>query len=114
VLLTTYETFVMDIEYLSKVPFLSVIVDEGHRLRSQKSRLLAELRRIKARHRLLLSGTPLQNSLTELWSLLHFCEPDEFSSKEKFLGKHGELKSANDVAALQKVIVRAAAARASV
>jgi len=103
ILLTTYETFVADSEYLSKLPFLSVVVDEGHRLKSQQSKLLAELRKIKTRHRLLLSGTPLQNSLNELWSLLNFIEPEDFASQDTFLRKHGQLQNANDVAVLQKV-----------
>jgi len=104
VMLTTYETFVADSEYLSKLPFLSVVVDEGHRLKSQQSRLLNELRKLKCRHRLLLSGTPLQNDLKELWSLLNFIEPEDFHSQEAFLRKHGQLQSAADVATLQRAI----------
>jgi len=52
----------------------------------------------------LLSGTPLQNSLNELWSLLNFIEPEDFASQESFLRKHGQLQSASDVSILQKAI----------
>ena len=63
VMVTTYETFMADVEHLASLPWLGVVVDEGHRLRSSKSRLLQNLGRInKGARRLLLNGTPLQGS----------------------------------------------------
>jgi ATP-dependent DNA helicase len=56
----------------------------GHRLKNFDCKLLRELKAIPTANKLLLSGTPLQNSLPELWSLLHFLLPDVFSSLDQF------------------------------
>eukprot|EP00955_Chlamydomonas_euryale_P030029 316661-Chlamydomonas_euryale.AAC.2 len=68
-------------------PYLAlqyVIVDEGHRLKNFDCRLVRELRQIPAANRLLLTGTPLQNSLAELWALLNYLMPDVFSQLADF------------------------------
>jgi ATP-dependent DNA helicase len=59
-------------------------VDEAHRLKNFNCRLIRELRSLRTENRLLLTGTPLQNSLTELWSLLNFILPDIFDSLDNF------------------------------
>lgn len=61
-----------------------LIVDEGHRLKNAESRLAEILRSYSFRHRILLTGTPIQNSLGELWSLLNFVLPHVFNSSETF------------------------------
>ena len=61
-----------------------LIVDEGHRLKNAESRLAEILRSYKLKHRVLLTGTPIQNSLAELWSLLNFVLPRVFNSSETF------------------------------
>jgi len=62
------------------------------------------LRGLKLEHRVLLTGTPLQNNLEELWSLLNFIHPAGFPSSEAFLREFGSLKSEEDVARLQAVL----------
>ena len=57
---------------------------QGHRLKNSKCLLLRELKRIPMDNKLLLTGTPLQNNLAELWSLLNFILPDIFSSHQEF------------------------------
>jgi ATP-dependent DNA helicase len=59
-------------------------VDEGQRLKNKDCKLLRELKSLRAANRLLLSGTPLQNNLAELWSLLNFILPDIFDSLTVF------------------------------
>lgn len=61
-----------------------LIVDEGHRLKNAESRLAEILRSYRFKHRVLLTGTPIQNSLGELWSLLNFVLPRVFNSSETF------------------------------
>jgi ATP-dependent helicase STH1/SNF2 len=62
-----------------------VIVDEGHRMKNSQSKFAETLATLyQSRHRLLLTGTPLQNNLPELWSLLNFLLPRIFSSVETF------------------------------
>lgn len=60
---------------LAKINFEYIIVDEAHRIKNKDSKLSADLRCLKAKHKLLITGTPLQNNLTELWSLLNFLMP---------------------------------------
>ena len=61
-----------------------LIVDEGHRLKNAESRLAEILRSYSVKHRVLLTGTPIQNSLGELWSLLNFVLPRVFNSSQTF------------------------------
>ncbi|KAI3433655.1 hypothetical protein D9Q98_003464 [Chlorella vulgaris] len=86
VVLTTYEYLMakQDKPRLSRVRWGHLVVDEGHRLKNAGCKLNAELRAYSTQHRLLLTGTPLQNRLEELWSLLNFLMPALFSSGEDF------------------------------
>lgn len=61
-----------------------IILDEAQNIKNFKSQRWQTLLNIRSRRRLLLTGTPLQNSLMELWSLLHFLMPAVFSSHEDF------------------------------
>lgn len=86
VALTTYEYLMGrdDRPRLASLPWRYIIVDEGHRLKNSGCKLNAELAHYKAAHRLLLTGTPLQNDVRELWSLLNFLQPDLFDSADDF------------------------------
>ncbi|XP_034231583.1 lymphoid-specific helicase-like [Thrips palmi] len=75
VIITSYETPLRD-KSLRKINWRYLIVDEGHRLKNHKCLLVNELRRFNTTNRLLLTGTPLQNNMTELWSLLNFILPN--------------------------------------
>jgi len=66
-------------------------VDEGQRLKNKDCKLLRELKSLRAANRLLLSGTPLQNNLAELWSLLNFILPDIFDSLTVFQVRCGAM-----------------------
>ena len=85
--LTTYEVVMRDVKVLQKLTWKFVVVDEGHRLKNLNCRLLKDLKTICSKNdcnRLLLTGTPLQNNLAELWSLLNFLLPDIFDDLETF------------------------------
>lgn len=84
VMVTTYETIIYDIHNLKKFEWKYVVVDEGHRIKNMNSVLLQRLKQLSTSGRLLLSGTPLQNNLAELWTLLNFLLPDIFSDLEVF------------------------------
>ncbi|WOL03050.1 ATP-dependent DNA helicase DDM1 [Canna indica] len=83
-IITSYEVALNDAKPLAQYKWKYVVVDEGHRLKNSKCILLRELRRLPIENKLLLTGTPLQNNLAELWSLLNFILPDIFSSHEEF------------------------------
>jgi ATP-dependent DNA helicase len=84
VVVTSFEIVMADGRHLARHRWKYVIVDEGHRLKNSGCRLLRELRQIPAENKLLLTGTPLQNNLAELWSLLNFLLPDIFGSLADF------------------------------
>jgi ATP-dependent helicase STH1/SNF2 len=86
VVLTSYEFLInkKDCKRMAALKWHYLILDEGHRIKNSECRLSCIVRKYKINHKLLLSGTPLQNHLSELWSLLNFLLPDMFSSAEEF------------------------------
>ncbi|KAH8488361.1 hypothetical protein H0E87_024147 [Populus deltoides] len=87
VLLTTYDIALVDQEFLSQIPWHYAIVDEAQRLKNPKSFLMPR--------RLLMTGTPIQNNLTELWALMHFCMPLVFGTLDQFLSTFREAADAS-------------------
>lgn len=84
-IVTSYEVAIKDQAKLDKLnEFTYLIVDEGHRLKNHRCALLTSLKRLKAANRLLLTGTPIQNNLDELWSLLNFVNPQIFDDLSVF------------------------------
>ena len=85
VLLTTYEYIIKEKNLLGKIKWTHMIVDEGHRMKNTQSKLTVTLTQsYSSRYRLLLTGTPLQNNLPELWALLNFVLPKIFNSIKSF------------------------------
>lgn len=85
VCLTTYEYVLKDKSELNRFHWQYIVVDEGHKMKNPKSQFAMTLGQIyNSEHRILLTGTPLQNNLTELWSLLNFLLPKVFSSCDEF------------------------------
>lgn len=69
---------------LGRYHFEYLILDEAQRIKNKDSVLSRDLRTFNTKNRILLTGTPLQNNLTELWSLLNFLMPKLFESSEDF------------------------------
>lgn len=84
VVITSYETLRSDIAELSKIDWLYCVLDEGHIIKNAKTKLSAAVKQIRAQHRLLLSGTPIQNNVLELWSLFDFLMPGFLGSEKTF------------------------------
>ncbi|KAL4934613.1 putative SNF2 family helicase/ATPase PasG [Aspergillus undulatus] len=84
VVCTSYEICMNDRKFLAQYQWRYIIVDEGHRLKNMNCRLIKELMSYNSANRLLISGTPLQNNITELWSLLHFLLPEIFNDLNSF------------------------------
>lgn len=84
VLVTSYEMLIREKSVFKKFNWKYMVIDEAHRIKNEESKLSLIVREIKTTNRLLLTGTPLQNNLHELWSLLNFLLPDVFSSSEDF------------------------------
>lgn len=84
VCITSYEICRIEQSGLRKLAWRYIVVDEAHRIKNEKTFLSVALRSLTSMNRLLLTGTPLQNDLHELWSLLHFLLPDVFNSADDF------------------------------
>jgi len=88
VLITTYEILLKDKTFLMAESWAFLGVDEAHRLKNDDSLLYRCLEGFDTNYRILITGTPLQNSLKELWSLLHFIMPQKFDNWPEFEAKH--------------------------
>ncbi|XP_065188236.1 SWI/SNF-related matrix-associated actin-dependent regulator of chromatin subfamily A member 5-like [Sycon ciliatum] len=84
VMITTYEMVLKVKGPIKKVQFKYLIIDEAHRIKNEKSKLSEIVREFQTEARLLLTGTPLQNNLHELWALLNFLLPEVFNSSDDF------------------------------
>jgi superfamily II DNA or RNA helicase len=81
---TSYPLLTRDADILARQPFHSVILDEAHLIKNSRSKLFDAACRLDARHRLCLSGTPIENHLGELWSLFHFLMPGFLGSEASY------------------------------
>ncbi|CAB3401242.1 unnamed protein product [Caenorhabditis bovis] len=84
VCITSYKTVTTDIRAFKMKSWQYMILDEAQNIKNWKSQRWQALLNVRARRRLLLTGTPLQNSLMELWSLMHFLMPAIFASHDDF------------------------------
>ena len=88
VLVTTYEILLRDKEALGELNWAVLAVDEGHRLKNDDSMVYQALMEFSTHFRMCITGTPLQNSLRELWCLLHFTQAERFPKWEEFQKHH--------------------------
>lgn len=84
VLVTSYQLVVADASYFQKIKWQYMILDEAQAIKSSSSSRWKSLLSFQCRNRLLLTGTPIQNSMQELWALLHFIMPSLFDSHDEF------------------------------
>lgn len=84
VAITSFELVIREKSALQRFAWHHVIVDEAHRIKNEESMLAKIMRVLFSRYRLLITGTPLQNNLHELWALLNFLLPDVFADHEVF------------------------------
>jgi SWI/SNF-related matrix-associated actin-dependent regulator of chromatin subfamily A member 5 len=84
VCITSYEMILREKSHLKKFAWEYIIIDEAHRIKNEESSLAQIIRIFNSRNRLLITGTPLQNNLHELWALLNFLMPDVFGESEAF------------------------------
>jgi hypothetical protein len=104
VLITTFETALSDSHLLGSVPWKLLIVDEAHRIKNRQSKVFQGLHGLKTEHRVLLTGTPIQNNIGELWTLLHFIDPGHFQDAKSFVEDFGEMKESSQVEKLDALL----------
>lgn len=84
VVVTSYEGVLKEKGKFGKIDWNYLIIDEAHRIKNEQSSLSKAVRLMKTKFRLLITGTPLQNNLRELWALLNFLLPEVFGDAEQF------------------------------
>ncbi|OIT02582.1 chd3-type chromatin-remodeling factor pickle, partial [Nicotiana attenuata] len=104
VLLTSYEMINLDSASLKPIKWECMIVDEGHRLKNKDSKLFSSLKQYSSRHRTLLTGTPLQNNLDELFMLMHFLDAGKFGSLEEFQQEFEDISQEEQISRLHKML----------
>ncbi|KAK0069809.1 chromodomain-helicase-DNA-binding protein 4 [Biomphalaria pfeifferi] len=104
VLLTSYELISIDAACLGSVDWAVLVVDEAHRLKNNQSKFFRILTNYKLGYKLLLTGTPLQNNLEELFHLLNFLTPDNFSDLQGFLDEFADISKEDQVKKLHDML----------
>ncbi|KAF5391880.1 hypothetical protein D9757_001832 [Collybiopsis confluens] len=84
IVVTSYEVVRNDINNLESMHWLYCILDEGHVIKNAKTKLTKAVKSVQAQHRLILSGTPIQNNVLELWSLFDFLMPGFLGTESSF------------------------------
>ncbi|XP_073832127.1 histone acetyltransferase 1 [Musca autumnalis] len=84
----SYDTIRKDIDYFSSVHWNYCVLDEGHIIKNGKTKSSKAIKMLKANHRLILSGTPIQNNVLELWSLFDFLMPGFLGTEKQFIARY--------------------------
>ncbi|XP_072888157.1 chromodomain-helicase-DNA-binding protein 5 isoform X1 [Hemitrygon akajei] len=104
VLLTSYEMITIDQTILGSIDWACLVVDEAHRLKNNQSKYFRVLNSYKIDYKLLLTGTPLQNNLEELFHLLNFLTPLRFNNLEGFLEEFADISKEDQIKKLHDLL----------
>ncbi|XP_041843079.1 chromodomain-helicase-DNA-binding protein 4 isoform X2 [Melanotaenia boesemani] len=104
VLLTSYELITIDQAVLGSIEWACLVVDEAHRLKNNQSKFFRVLNNYSLQHKLLLTGTPLQNNLEELFHLLNFLTPERFNNLEGFLEEFADIAKEDQIKKLHDML----------
>ncbi|XP_035277500.1 chromodomain-helicase-DNA-binding protein 4 isoform X5 [Anguilla anguilla] len=104
VLLTSYELITIDMAILGSIQWACLVVDEAHRLKNNQSKFFRVLNNYPLQHKLLLTGTPLQNNLEELFHLLNFLTPERFNNLEGFLEEFADIAKEDQIKKLHDML----------
>ncbi|XP_072522580.1 chromodomain-helicase-DNA-binding protein 5 isoform X2 [Salminus brasiliensis] len=104
VLLTSYELITIDQAILGSIAWACLVVDEAHRLKNNQSKFFRILNGYKIYYKLLLTGTPLQNNLEELFHLLNFLTPERFNNLEGFLEEFADISKEDQIKKLHDLL----------
>ncbi|KAI5711284.1 hypothetical protein M8J75_015718 [Diaphorina citri] len=104
VLLTSYELITNDVALLGSIEWAVLVVDEAHRLKSNQSKFFKFLSGYSIQNKLLLTGTPLQNNLEELFHLLNFLTPEKFNDLTSFQAEFADISKEEQVKRLHDLL----------
>lgn len=98
VLITTYNTLLKDIDLISKDAFDCMVVDEAQYLKNYRSKAYMAAKKIDAQSKFILSGTPFENNIIELWALMDLINPGCLGHRTAFLKKYGDIATDAEIA----------------
>ena len=87
IIVASYDIVRNDIEFLKSCKWLYIVLDEGHVVKNTKTKSYKAIKQLRGNHRLILTGTPIQNNVLELWALFDFLMPGYFGSEKSFSTK---------------------------
>jgi len=103
VVITSYSLLQKDIEHYKKQEFGYLVLDEAQHIKNRSTRNAKSVKALKGSHRLILTGTPIENSLSDLWSLFDFLMPGLLSTYERFTDKYLKGNASEEGAHLDKL-----------
>ncbi|MBX3086763.1 MAG: DEAD/DEAH box helicase [Anaerolineae bacterium] len=104
VVLTSYPLLSRDLDTIKQIQWSSITLDEAQNIKNPVTKMAQAARAVQADHRLALTGTPIENRLSELWSIMHFLNPGYLGSREKFRERFSlPIERYNDEAAAKKL-----------
>jgi len=106
VLLLNSDIINQERDLLTSIEWQYLIVDEAHNLKNFNSKRYQLMKELRVHHILLMTGTPIQNNLEELWSLLYFIAPQTFSNLQDFMNRYGNVSTEDDVKRLQNDVLK--------
>lgn len=95
IIITSYEKARSDIHLFQQLHFFYLVLDEGHRIKNAKTKVTQAVKAISAERKLLLSGTPLQNKVCELWSIFDFLMPNFLENEKVFNSRYNQFLTSN-------------------
>ncbi|HAF68400.1 MAG TPA: hypothetical protein DCL16_04680, partial [Acidimicrobiaceae bacterium] len=96
--ITTYGTAVRDVEDLAELQWDRVVLDEAQVIKNHRSTTAKELRKLTARCRLALTGTPIENGLGDLWAIMDFCNPGLVGGRTSFINQLNQIGDSDEAA----------------
>ncbi|RUS75204.1 hypothetical protein EGW08_017041 [Elysia chlorotica] len=88
-IIASYDVVRNDVDFFSSIKWNYCILDEGHIIRNGKTKLAKATKQLPCNHRLILSGTPIQNNVLDLWSLFDFLMPGFLGTERQFQARYG-------------------------
>jgi superfamily II DNA or RNA helicase len=110
IIVTNYALLRRDLEELQKFAFRSIILDEAQFIKNPGAQVTQSVKQLKSEHRLALTGTPLENRLLDLWSIVDFVQPSYLGTQEHFIETY-EPKTGEDVEMAQRIARRRLSAK---
>lgn len=104
VLVVSYEWLAREFQFIKQFNFMYTIIDEAQKIKNSKSNIFQYCMKIPTCHFLLMTGTPIQNNLSELWSLLHFIAPKKFDNYDDFISEYEVRGDPDKIVKLQMLI----------